>query len=259
MAGLPTRQDLLASLLPPPLPNSLSIQQPEGRADAHHRSPQTSPRSSPISSLPWPAKPGMARSLLLLPGAVTLQSGEHEAGRLADGSFEWGCEGTPSVGTRRIWGGGGIQVSGLSESGVSATEPAAGGRLRNEDVGSAGSAETFDQRRSHWTEGHGGHGELTQDSGNGVHASVQKAALGTRSRGHWFWGRGRWLSSAQGDPKSRLLSNGIGHSGVPGASQPPPRSSPLPRAAQGKDLSWEDGAEAATWPWASLLQREAAF
>lgn len=129
----------------------------------------------------------------------------------------------------------------------------------------AGSTETFDQRRSPWMEGHGGHGDLTQDSCSGVRASVcacvHKAALGVgeRNRGRWFWGHGRWLPSARADPKSRLLSHCIGHSGVPGAPQPPPRSSPLPRAAQGKALPWEDGAEAATWPWASLLQQEAAL
>lgn len=72
---------------------------------------------------------------------------------------------------------------GLSESGVSATQSP----QQEEDSGmstwEAGCAETFDQRRSHWTEGHGGHRELTQDSGNGVHASVQKAALGDTEQG----------------------------------------------------------------------------
>ena len=109
----------------------------------------------------------------------------------------------------------------------------------------AGSAETLllGQWRSPWTEGHG----VTEPSPRTaavVHACVRvcvpRAALGQR-RGCWC----RWHGDRGGNCTS--------HSGGPRAPWAPLCSRPLQRAAWGRGPSWEDGAEAATWRWASLL------
>lgn len=112
--------------------------------------------------------------------------------------------------------------------------------------------------KSHLMGGHGGHRDHPPGIATGVHVRVPVSPRGTERLDRSRW----WAPGAPADLKSRLLGVCIGPRGYPGLLTPPspalPSSRPLPRAA-GAGPSLEDAAEAATWPWASLLQGEAAL